>query len=292
MPVLLSAKDALTLAMEAAGASTYAMAAAVGETRPELYRRRMRLGLPMRDPRSGSPPTAWPPDRVAELKRLRGEGLSYAAIGRRMGVTKAQAIGAARRAGWAKTPARLARKLTPYRREVLHLYRMKGYPADECWSAAVAAPAREPEGARRDDPGPLRESPSPSVRLVCHACGGGFERQAAWVARNAAAGDRHFCSRACMARGQRIEPDAAFIAANSAPIPYCGCWIWSGAPMQTTGYGRFGKQAKLAHRASYEAFKGEIPPGIAVRHTCHVRLCVNPDHLMLATPAAPEREAA
>ena len=150
------------------------------------------------------------------MARLRAEGLSYAALARRMGVTKNQAIGAARRAGWAKTPARRAHELTPYRREVLHLYRTKRYPADECWAAALAAPAREPEGARRDDPEPSRKSPSPPVVLVCHACGGGFRRWASRAARNAARGDRDFCSRACMARGQRIGRAAAFCSQMKA----------------------------------------------------------------------------
>lgn len=41
----------------------------------------------------------WPPDRVAELMRLVAEGLPYAEIGRRMGVTKNMVIGKAKRLG-------------------------------------------------------------------------------------------------------------------------------------------------------------------------------------------------
>lgn len=140
------AGDAVLRAMEAAGASTYAMAAALGTTRLAVFRRRMQLGLPKRAPRS--PATVWLPERVVELKRLRAEGLSYAQIARRMGVTKDQAIGAAWRAGMAQ-PAPPRPKLSPYQREVLHLYRFKRFPATECWAAASAAPAREP--ARRGD---------------------------------------------------------------------------------------------------------------------------------------------
>lgn len=31
------------------------------------------------------------------------------------------------------------------------------------------------------------------------------------------------------------------------------------------------------------AFKGEIPVGMVVRHTCDNKLCINPDHLILGS---------
>lgn len=55
-----------------------------------------------------------------------------------------------------------------------------------------------------------------------------------------------------------------------------GCWTWTGH-IDACGYGRY--NLLLAHRISYEAVNGPIPPRLTIDHLCRNRRCVNPDHL-------------
>lgn len=61
------------------------------------------------------------------------------------------------------------------------------------------------------------------------------------------------------------------------------CWLWT-ASVSKRGYGqfRYGGAMRQAHRVAYEWSKGEIPEGLQLDHACHVRRCVNPDHLRVA----------
>lgn len=65
-----------------------------------------------------------------------------------------------------------------------------------------------------------------------------------------------------------------------------GCWHWVGARLkQKYDYGTFWIDggSERAHCVAYAIFRGSIPRGLFVLHTCDVPRCVNPDHLFLGT---------
>lgn len=71
------------------------------------------------------------------------------------------------------------------------------------------------------------------------------------------------------------------------------CWLWRGKK-NSKGYGRLrrtGGSEVFAHRAAYASWRGPIPDGLLVLHSCDVRACINPDHLHLGTTQDNSREA-
>ena len=73
------------------------------------------------------------------------------------------------------------------------------------------------------------------------------------------------------------------------------CWIWLRA-RNSRGYGvwrsrrsyskgHYKKAVSIqAHRWAWEIFRGPVPDGLLVCHTCDNPPCCNPDHLFLGTP--------
>jgi hypothetical protein len=69
-----------------------------------------------------------------------------------------------------------------------------------------------------------------------------------------------------------------------------GCLEWKTGKPGRYPEANYNGKARQAHLMSYEAFKGPIPPGKIIRHTCDNQKCIDPEHLIPGTKKENRRD--
>ncbi|HAM53724.1 MAG TPA: hypothetical protein DCP92_24655, partial [Nitrospiraceae bacterium] len=100
------------------------------------------------------------------------------------------------------------------------------------------------------------------ITRLCQVCGNECPQKKA----------AKYCSDECKIKGNVI-------------IQENGCWEWQ-SDYYTHGYGRTQSYDKKigvisSHKLSYKVYKGEVPDGMFVCHSCDNKKCCSPDHLYL-----------
>lgn len=111
--------------------------------------------------------------------------------------------------------------------------------------------------------------------------------------------NKHLARGLCNAHYRRLRRDGDPGTADLRPAPFSRtpeqrfwskfektetCWLWTAGRI-AHGYGALaiGRRMVRAHVFAYKLLVGEIPAGLVLDHTCHVRHCVNPAHLRPVT---------
>lgn len=97
-----------------------------------------------------------------------------------------------------------------------------------------------------------------------------------------------------MTQEERIERAKERILRDSF-VTDSGCWEWLGC-RHRHGYADMsliynGIRLRLGHVIAYTIFRGEIPEGLELDHTCKFKPCVNPWHVEPVTHAVNLRRA-
>jgi hypothetical protein len=164
-----------------------------------------------------------------------------------------------------------------------HLCRVRA-----CLRPTHLDPVLPRENIRRGDQGafwgyvpePIPAKPKAEKPLACTECGGDRQIYKRTLCRPCY---RKWLKDPNVVRPRSLTSEQRFWAKAEKTDR---CWLWTAAVNPGTGYGHFSLRHGVmvqVHRHSYELAKGAIPDGYDVHHTCHVRRCLRPDHLIATT---------